>query len=137
MTHNMFIISLWTVPPEDIDRYRRRFNMKMLVPGRPVKEASTPPPVPAERPSYKETFIPPELSMWDYFVAKVRTVIKYCAITLIITLVEWNSLLVVACMTTLKALNFSWTLCILGTLWPMSICIQFAVKWWILCPCLS
>ncbi|XP_055517092.1 dmX-like protein 2 isoform X3 [Leucoraja erinacea] len=58
------------VPPEDIDRYRRRFNMKMLVPGRPVKEASTPPPVPAERPSYKETFIPPELSMWDYFVAK-------------------------------------------------------------------
>lgn len=61
---------LTPVPPEDIDRYRRRFNMKMLVPGRPVKEASTPPPVPAERPSYKETFIPPELSMWDYFVAK-------------------------------------------------------------------
>ncbi|XP_041031326.1 dmX-like protein 2 isoform X4 [Carcharodon carcharias] len=61
---------LTPVPPEDIDRYRRRFNMKMLVPGRPVKETSTPPPVPAERPSYKEKFIPPELSMWDYFVAK-------------------------------------------------------------------
>lgn len=45
--------------------------MRMLVPGRPVKDA-TPPPVPAERPSYKEKFIPPELSMWDYFVAKVR-----------------------------------------------------------------
>ncbi|XP_059808780.1 dmX-like protein 2 isoform X3 [Hypanus sabinus] len=58
------------VPPEDIDRYRRRFNMKMLVPGRPVKETSTPPPVPVDRPSYKEKFIPPELSMWDYFVAK-------------------------------------------------------------------
>lgn len=43
--------------------------MRMLVPGRPVKDA-TPPPVPAERPSYKEKFIPPELSMWDYFVAK-------------------------------------------------------------------
>ncbi|PNI74851.1 DMXL2 isoform 8, partial [Pan troglodytes] len=42
---------------------------RMLVPGRPVKDA-TPPPVPAERPSYKEKFIPPELSMWDYFVAK-------------------------------------------------------------------
>ncbi|XP_072326719.1 dmX-like protein 2 isoform X4 [Scyliorhinus torazame] len=61
---------LTPVPPEDIDRYRRRFNMRMLVPGRPVKETSTPPPVPAERPSYKEKFIPPELSMWDYFVAK-------------------------------------------------------------------
>lgn len=47
--------------------------MRMLVPGRPVKDA-TPPPVPAERPSYKEKFIPPELSMWDYFVAKVRGV---------------------------------------------------------------
>ncbi|XP_069766655.1 dmX-like protein 2 [Narcine bancroftii] len=58
------------VPPEAIDRYRRRFNMKMLVPGRPVKETSAPPPVPAERPSYKEKFIPPELSMWDYFVSK-------------------------------------------------------------------
>ncbi|KAK2103699.1 DmX-like protein 2 [Saguinus oedipus] len=54
---------------EDIDKHRRRFNMRMLVPGRPVKDA-TPPPVPAERPSYKEKFIPPELSMWDYFVAK-------------------------------------------------------------------
>ncbi|XP_036399106.1 dmX-like protein 2 isoform X4 [Megalops cyprinoides] len=58
-------------PAEDIDKHRRRFNMRMLVPGRPVKETpSTPPPVPAERPTYKEKFIPPELSMWDYFVAK-------------------------------------------------------------------
>uniref|UniRef100_A0A3B3ZQ32 RAVE complex protein Rav1 C-terminal domain-containing protein n=1 Tax=Periophthalmus magnuspinnatus TaxID=409849 RepID=A0A3B3ZQ32_9GOBI len=58
-------------PPEDADRYRRRFNMRMLVPGRPVKETpATPPPVPAERPAYREKFIPPELSMWDYFVAK-------------------------------------------------------------------
>nr|KAF6391784.1 Dmx like 2 [Pipistrellus kuhlii] len=62
-------ISAPSVPPEDIDKHRRRFNMRMLVPGRPVKDA-TPPPVPAERPSYKEKFIPPELSMWDYFVAK-------------------------------------------------------------------
>uniref|UniRef100_A0A8C5XDG4 Dmx like 2 n=1 Tax=Microcebus murinus TaxID=30608 RepID=A0A8C5XDG4_MICMU len=62
-------ISAPPVPPEDIDKHRRRFNMRMLVPGRPVKDA-TPPPVPAERPSYKEKFIPPELSMWDYFVAK-------------------------------------------------------------------
>ena len=47
--------------------------MRMLVPGRPVKETpATPPPVPVERPTYKEKFIPPELSMWDYFVAKVR-----------------------------------------------------------------
>lgn len=60
------------VPAEDIDKHRRRFNMRMLVPGRPVKDA-TPPPVPAERPSYREKFIPPELSMWDYFVAKVRS----------------------------------------------------------------
>lgn len=60
-------------PAEDVDRYRRRFNMRMLVPGRPVKETpATPPPVPAERPTYREKFIPPELSMWDYFVAKVR-----------------------------------------------------------------
>ncbi|KAF6732610.1 DmX-like protein 2 [Oryzias melastigma] len=58
-------------PAEDVDRHRRRFNMRMLVPGRPVKEApATPPPVPAERPTYREKFIPPELSMWDYFVAK-------------------------------------------------------------------
>ncbi|XP_041837885.1 dmX-like protein 2 isoform X1 [Melanotaenia boesemani] len=58
-------------PAEDVDRYRRRFNMRMLVPGRPVKETpATPPPVPTERPTYKEKFIPPELSMWDYFVAK-------------------------------------------------------------------
>ncbi|XP_035299501.1 dmX-like protein 2 isoform X6 [Cricetulus griseus] len=57
------------VPSEDIDKHRRRFNMRMLVPGRPVKDA-TPPPVPAERPSYKEKFISPELSMWDYFIAK-------------------------------------------------------------------
>lgn len=58
-------------PAEDVDRYRRRFNMRMLVPGRPVKETpATPPPVPAERPTYREKFIPPELSMWDYFVAK-------------------------------------------------------------------
>uniref|UniRef100_A0A8D2MNU3 Dmx like 2 n=1 Tax=Zonotrichia albicollis TaxID=44394 RepID=A0A8D2MNU3_ZONAL len=42
----------------------------MLVPGRPVKDSNVPPPVPAERPSYKEKFIPPELSMWDYFMAK-------------------------------------------------------------------
>ncbi|XP_033181830.1 LOW QUALITY PROTEIN: dmX-like protein 2 [Anabas testudineus] len=56
---------------EDVDRYRRRFNMRMLVPGRPVKETpATPPPVPTERPTYREKFIPPELSMWDYFVAK-------------------------------------------------------------------
>lgn len=60
-------------PAEDVDRYRRRFNMRMLVPGRPVKESpATPPPVPTERPTYREKFIPPELSMWDYFVAKVR-----------------------------------------------------------------
>lgn len=46
--------------------------MRMLVPGRPVKETpATPPPVPMERPTYREKFIPPELSMWDYFVAKV------------------------------------------------------------------
>ncbi|KAI1904061.1 hypothetical protein AGOR_G00001800 [Albula goreensis] len=58
-------------PAEEIDKHRRRFNMRMLVPGRPVKEVpATPPPVPAERPSYREKFIPPELSMWDYFVAK-------------------------------------------------------------------
>ncbi|KAB1277549.1 DmX-like protein 2 [Camelus dromedarius] len=62
-------VSAPPVPSEDIDKHRRRFNMRMLVPGRPVKDA-TPPPVPAERPSYKEKFIPPELSMWDYFVAK-------------------------------------------------------------------
>ncbi|XP_012861790.1 dmX-like protein 2 [Echinops telfairi] len=62
-------ISAPPVPSEDMDKHRRRFNMRMLVPGRPVKDA-TPPPVPAERPSYKEKFIPPELSMWDYFVAK-------------------------------------------------------------------
>nr|XP_034493175.1 dmX-like protein 2 isoform X7 [Marmota flaviventris] len=62
-------ISAPPAPSEDIDKHRRRFNMRMLVPGRPVKDA-TPPPVPAERPSYKEKFIPPELSMWDYFVAK-------------------------------------------------------------------
>uniref|UniRef100_A0A4W6CEI0 Dmx-like 2 n=1 Tax=Lates calcarifer TaxID=8187 RepID=A0A4W6CEI0_LATCA len=44
---------------------------RMLVPGRPVKETpATPPPVPTERPTYREKFIPPELSMWDYFVAK-------------------------------------------------------------------
>uniref|UniRef100_A0A669PA35 Dmx like 2 n=1 Tax=Phasianus colchicus TaxID=9054 RepID=A0A669PA35_PHACC len=40
------------------------------MPGRPVKDTTVPPPVPAERPSYKEKFIPPELSMWDYFMAK-------------------------------------------------------------------
>ncbi|XP_026175507.1 dmX-like protein 2 isoform X2 [Mastacembelus armatus] len=58
-------------PAEDADRYRRRFNMRMLVPGRPVKETpAMPPPVPIERPTYREKFIPPELSMWDYFVAK-------------------------------------------------------------------
>uniref|UniRef100_A0A8C6D9K5 Dmx like 2 n=1 Tax=Moschus moschiferus TaxID=68415 RepID=A0A8C6D9K5_MOSMO len=62
-------ISAPPVPSEDIDKHRRRFNMRMLVPGRPVKD-TTPPPVPTERPSYKEKFIPPELSMWDYFVAK-------------------------------------------------------------------
>lgn len=54
-----------------MDKHRRRFNMRMLVPGRPVKDSAVPPPVPAERPSYKEKFIPPELSMLDYFVAKV------------------------------------------------------------------
>ncbi|XP_065107376.2 dmX-like protein 2 isoform X2 [Paramisgurnus dabryanus] len=60
-----------TPPAEDVDRQRRRFNMRMLVPGRPVKETpAAPPPVPVERPTYKEKFIPPELSMWDYFVAK-------------------------------------------------------------------
>ncbi|CAJ0940690.1 unnamed protein product [Ranitomeya imitator] len=57
---------------EEIDKHRRRFNMRMLVPGRPVKDVATPPPVPAERPTYKEKFIPPELSMWDYFVAKLN-----------------------------------------------------------------
>ena len=63
-----------TPPAEDVDRHRRRFNMRMLVPGRPVKETpAAPPPVPVERPTYKEKFIPPELSMWDYFVAKVRS----------------------------------------------------------------
>ncbi|XP_053318196.1 dmX-like protein 2 [Spea bombifrons] len=58
------------VPSEEIDKHRRRFNMRMLVPGRPVKDIVVPPPVPTERPTYKEKFIPPELSMWDYFVAK-------------------------------------------------------------------
>ncbi|KAM4746857.1 dmX-like protein 2 isoform 2-T2 [Rhinophrynus dorsalis] len=55
---------------EEIDKHRRRFNMRMLVPGRSVKDVVVPPPVPTERPTYKEKFIPPELSMWDYFVAK-------------------------------------------------------------------
>ncbi|KAM9311328.1 dmX-like protein 2 [Gastrophryne carolinensis] len=55
---------------EEIDKHRRRFNMRMLVPGRPIKDVVAPPPVPAERPTYKEKFIPPELSMWDYFMAK-------------------------------------------------------------------
>uniref|UniRef100_A0A803YIA4 Dmx like 2 n=1 Tax=Meleagris gallopavo TaxID=9103 RepID=A0A803YIA4_MELGA len=58
------------LPSEEMDKHRRRFNMRMLVPGRPVKDTTVPPPVPAERPSYKEKFIPPELSMWDYFMAK-------------------------------------------------------------------
>uniref|UniRef100_A0A8B9ID78 Dmx like 2 n=1 Tax=Anser brachyrhynchus TaxID=132585 RepID=A0A8B9ID78_9AVES len=58
------------LPSEEMDKHRRRFNMRMLVPGRPVKDSIVPPPVPAERPSYKEKFIPPELSMWDYFMAK-------------------------------------------------------------------
>ncbi|XP_015280973.1 PREDICTED: dmX-like protein 2 isoform X3 [Gekko japonicus] len=58
------------VASEEMDKHRRRFNMRMLVPGRPVKDSAVPPPVPAERPSYKEKFIPPELSMLDYFVAK-------------------------------------------------------------------
>ncbi|XP_050759340.1 dmX-like protein 2 isoform X6 [Gymnogyps californianus] len=58
------------LPSEEMDKHRRRFNMRMLVPGRPVKDSTVPPPVPAERPSYKEKFIPPELSMWDYFMAK-------------------------------------------------------------------
>ncbi|XP_015198420.2 dmX-like protein 2 isoform X3 [Lepisosteus oculatus] len=57
-------------PAEEVDKHRRRFNMRMLVPSRPSKETVTPPPVPTERPTYKEKFIPPELSMWDYFVAK-------------------------------------------------------------------
>uniref|UniRef100_A0A672R4F0 DmX-like protein 2 n=1 Tax=Sinocyclocheilus grahami TaxID=75366 RepID=A0A672R4F0_SINGR len=35
-----------------------------------VSTPATPPPIPVERPTYKEKFIPPELSMWDYFVAK-------------------------------------------------------------------
>lgn len=77
-----FSLSLNSAPPvpsEDIDKHRRRFNMRMLVPGRPVKD-TTPPPVPAERPSYKEKFIPPELSMWDYFVAKVRGLRNACFI---------------------------------------------------------
>uniref|UniRef100_A0A8C6K1M7 RAVE complex protein Rav1 C-terminal domain-containing protein n=1 Tax=Melopsittacus undulatus TaxID=13146 RepID=A0A8C6K1M7_MELUD len=58
------------LPSEEMDKHRRRFNMRMLVPGRPVKDSTVPPPVPAERPFYKEKFIPPELSMWDYFMAK-------------------------------------------------------------------
>ncbi|XP_066490922.1 dmX-like protein 2 isoform X1 [Tiliqua scincoides] len=58
------------VASEEMDKHRRRFNMRMLVPGRPVKDSVVPPPVPAERPTYKEKFIPPELSMLDYFVAK-------------------------------------------------------------------
>ncbi|KAM5235802.1 dmX-like protein 2 isoform 1-T1 [Ctenodactylus gundi] len=62
-------ISAPPAPSEDVDKHRRRFNMRMLVPGRPIKDAA-PPPVPAERPSYREQFVPPELSMWDYFVAK-------------------------------------------------------------------
>ncbi|XP_069480909.1 dmX-like protein 2 isoform X2 [Ambystoma mexicanum] len=57
-------------PSEEMDKHRRRFNMRMLVPGRPVKDIVVPPPVPVERPSYREKFVPPELSMWDYFLAK-------------------------------------------------------------------
>uniref|UniRef100_A0A8C5BSZ2 Dmx-like 2 n=1 Tax=Gadus morhua TaxID=8049 RepID=A0A8C5BSZ2_GADMO len=72
--HNPPLSSAVPVPApqvEDGDRQRRRFNMRMLVPGRPVKETpATPPPVPVERPTYREKFIPPELSMWDFFVAK-------------------------------------------------------------------
>lgn len=57
-------------PSQEMDKHRRRFNMRMLVPGRPVKDTVAPPPVPVERPTYREKFIPPELSMWDYFLAK-------------------------------------------------------------------
>uniref|UniRef100_A0A8C5HK93 RAVE complex protein Rav1 C-terminal domain-containing protein n=1 Tax=Gouania willdenowi TaxID=441366 RepID=A0A8C5HK93_GOUWI len=35
-----------------------------------INTPAAPPPVPIERPTYREKFIPPELSMWDYFVAK-------------------------------------------------------------------
>uniref|UniRef100_A0A3B5MLN0 Dmx-like 2 n=1 Tax=Xiphophorus couchianus TaxID=32473 RepID=A0A3B5MLN0_9TELE len=58
------------LPPAVMSSMSEKWQ-KMLVPGRPVKETpATPPPVPAERPTYREKFIPPELSMWDYFVAK-------------------------------------------------------------------
>ncbi|KAG8440494.1 hypothetical protein GDO86_006302 [Hymenochirus boettgeri] len=68
--HPLNIESAIPALTEEIDKHRRRFNMRMLVPGRPVKDVVAPPPVPAERPTYKEKFIPPELSMWDYFIAK-------------------------------------------------------------------
>ncbi|XP_071611366.1 dmX-like protein 2 [Heliangelus exortis] len=59
------------VPSEEMYEHRRPFNMRMLVPGSPGKGSSVPLlSVPAERPSYKEKFIPPELSMWNYFMAK-------------------------------------------------------------------
>ncbi|TVE72373.1 DmX-like protein 2 [Bagarius yarrelli] len=72
-----------TPPAEEVDRQRRRFCLTCVCwfQGRPVKETqATPPPIPTERPAYKEKFIPPELSMWDYFVAKEvlqETLIRY------------------------------------------------------------
>lgn len=56
---------------EDIDKYRRRFNMRMLVFGRFVKDVILLL-VFVERLFYKEKFIFFEFSMWDYFVVKVR-----------------------------------------------------------------
>uniref|UniRef100_A0A672TYN9 Dmx like 2 n=1 Tax=Strigops habroptila TaxID=2489341 RepID=A0A672TYN9_STRHB len=67
---SLLIHALATNSCNDYSTSIRNIPVLMLVPGRPVKDSTVPPPVPAERPSYKEKFIPPELSMWDYFMAK-------------------------------------------------------------------
>ncbi|XP_067839111.1 dmX-like protein 1 isoform X6 [Heptranchias perlo] len=63
-----------TVAPSSDDKHHSRFKrMTSRAVSRESKAASHSPPSPVinqEIPVYKEKFIPPELSIWDYFIAK-------------------------------------------------------------------
>lgn len=52
-------------------KQRMKLQMKALPPQRPPSSASSASKLQEDKPTYKETFIPPEISMVSYFMAKV------------------------------------------------------------------
>ncbi|PKU43351.1 hypothetical protein llap_6353 [Limosa lapponica baueri] len=56
--------------PDDGEKQQKRYRLSSKTSTKESSQSPALPLVEQESPSYKERFIPPELSIWDYFIAK-------------------------------------------------------------------